>query len=386
MKPLPVRAQRGMTLVELMVALTIGLFLTMGMSAIIVAALRQQKISASVNERDMSAVSALSQLDYYTRSAGSGFSSAWDMGFFGCTLRSAKANSTLIPSTLTAPFKSVVSLSSPVMAPLLVESGVGANGSDVLFVMGGNGGNANVPRLIALADASTLGFDNVIGLKSNDLLVVAGSGKRDCYVTQVASVTSSSGSGSGTNAIASSLILGGDYYVAEQDNAESLAGVANTSGAIVAPIGNTEAAYPTVSLLGVGSDDALYQYDMLHTRSNSPQAIADGVSHLFALYGVDTNGDGKVDTWVSPADAGWTVEEVKADAKKIRQIMAVRVAVISRSRGVSQAKVSPEKLRIFSGLGSAFEREISLTEAQRSQRYREMEIVIPVRNNLQIDS
>ena len=61
--------QRGMTLVELMVALTIGLFLTMGMSAIIVAALRQQKISASVNERDMSAVSALSQLDYYTRSA-----------------------------------------------------------------------------------------------------------------------------------------------------------------------------------------------------------------------------------------------------------------------------------------------------------------------------
>ena len=57
MKPLPVRAQRGMTLVELMVALTIGLFLTMGMSAIIVAALRQQKISASVNERDMSAVS-----------------------------------------------------------------------------------------------------------------------------------------------------------------------------------------------------------------------------------------------------------------------------------------------------------------------------------------
>lgn len=386
MKQLLRRSQRGMTLVELMVALTIGLFLAMGMSALIVASLRQQKISASVNERDMAAISALSQIDSYARSAGSGFSNAWDMGLFGCTLQSAKKGTQLLPATLTKPFGAVVSLASPVMAPLLIESGVGANGSDVLLVMSGNGGSANVPRLVAQADATRLSFDNVIGFRNNDLLVIAASGKRDCYVSQVSAVTPAAGNSADSTAIPSSLSLGGDYYLASQEGAEALATVASTRGAIAAPIGNTQAAYPLLSLLGVGSDDALYQYDMLRTRSTAPQAIADGISHLFALYGVDSDGDGKVDSWVSPAGAGWTAAEVKADAQKIRQILAVRIAVITRSRGVNQANVSPQKLYAFASLGTSLTREVSLTDAQRSQRYREMEIVIPVRNNLQIDS
>ena len=40
--------QRGVTLIELMVALTIGLFLTMAVTSIIVITLRQQRMSGSV--------------------------------------------------------------------------------------------------------------------------------------------------------------------------------------------------------------------------------------------------------------------------------------------------------------------------------------------------
>ena len=75
-----------------------------------------------------------------------------------------------------------------------------------------------------------------------------------------------------------------------------------------------------------------------------------------------------------------------ASALKIRQILAVRLAVVARSHGVNQANVSPGKITVFNSLGNDFKRELSLSSEQRSQRYRVMEIVIPLRNNLQIES
>lgn len=370
--------QRGMTLVELMVAMTVGLFLTLGMTAVIVQSLRQQSISTSVNTRDQAVVTALSQLDNYVRSAGSGFSNGWKLGFFGCQLHAANADKSLLPATLTAPFSSVTSLAAPVMAPLVIEAGVGANGSDVLFVMGGNGAFSNVPRYVSKVSGDTLSFENVIGLKSKDLLIVAAEEKRDCYLSQIDSVSSA--------AAENSITLGGPYFLSSQDGAESVASIAAATPAFIAPLGGVSAAYPTMSLLGVGSGDVLFQYDLLNLKSQAPQPITDGVSHLLALYGVDTDADGKVDSWISPAASGWTASEVMASALKIRQILAVRLAVVARSRGVNQANVSPAKLTVFNSLGNDFKRELSLNAEQRSQRYRVMEIVIPLRNNLQIES
>lgn len=371
------RQQSGMTLVELMVAMTVGLFLTLGMTGVIVQSLRQQSISTSVNTRDQAVVTAMSQLDNHVRNAGSGFSNGWSLGFFGCKLSAASPDKILLPATLTAPFTNVTSLAAPVMAPLVIEAGVGANGSDVLFVMGGNGSNSNVPRYISQAASDTLSLDNVIGFKSNDLLIVAAKGKQDCYLTQIGSVT--------TGTSVNSITLGGSRFVTSQAGAESAASIAATMPAFIAPLGGLSAAYPSMSLLGVGSGDVLFQYDLLNLKNSTPQPITDGVSDLRALYGVDTTGDGKVDSWVSPSASGWTATEVMASAAKIRQILAVRLAVVARSRGVTQANVSPATLRVFDGFGSDAQRDISLTAAQRSQRYRVMEMVIPLRNNLQID-
>ncbi|WP_218241509.1 PilW family protein [Comamonas fluminis] len=174
--------------------------------------------------------------------------------------------------------------------------------------------------------------------------------------------------------------------MASRDGAESLETIAATSPAFIAPLGGTAAAYPAMRLLGVGEGDVLFQYDLLNLKGKTPQAITEGVSHLMAVYGVDTDEDGKVDSWVSPSASGWTATEVMASSLKIRQILAVRLAVIARSQGVNQANVSPATLQAFASLGDSLKREVSLSSTQRSQRYRVMEIVIPVRNNLQIDS
>ena len=376
--------QRGMTLIELMVALTVGLFLSLAVTSIIVVTLRQQKITAAVNERDQGSNLSIIQLDQVIRSAGSGFSNAWGLGFFGCGLRVSKSGAALVPATPAAPFNNVVSLKNPVVAPLIIEKGVGGNESDVLFVMGGNGSMADVPRFVTNLTDTSLAFDTAIGYKTNDLLLVATDGLHDCYVSQISATTSA-----GTTTpppIIDTVTLGGAYYTAGQTGATStLAQLVSTNGAYATAIGNTAAAYPSMLLLGTGTDGSLYEYDLLRTRATAPQPIAEDVSHLFALYGVDTNADGKVDSWVDPGSAAWKASVVVASKQKIRQILAIRVAVVTFTRGVKQANVSPEKLYAFASLGDSLKREITLTDEQRMLRYRVTESVIPLRNNLLID-
>ncbi len=376
--------QRGMTLIELMVALTVGLFLSLAVTSIIVVTLRQQKITAAVNERDQGSNLSIIQLDQVIRSAGSGFSNAWGLGFFGCGLRVSKSGAALVPATPAAPFNNVVSLKNPVVAPLIIEKGVGGNESDVLFVMGGNGSMADVPRFVTNLTDTSLAFDTAIGYKTNDLLLVATDGLHDCYVSQISATTSA-----GTTTpppIIDTVTLGGAYYTAGQTGATStLAQLVSTNGAYATAIGNAAAAYPSMLLLGTGTDGSLYEYDLLRTRATAPQPIAEDVSHLFALYGVDTNADGKVDSWVDPGSDAWKASVVVASKQKIRQILAIRVAVVTFTRGVKQANVSPEKLYAFASLGDSLKREITLTDEQRMLRYRVTESVIPLRNNLLID-
>ena len=374
--------QRGVTLIELMVALTIGLFLTMAVTSIIVITLRQQRMSGSVNVRDQAAAQAMAQLDKVTRSAGSSLSNAWDLGLFGCQLRASKDGTKLLPAaSLPAPFDNTTDLASPVVAPLLIDKGVGANDSDVLYVLGGKATGGDVPRYLRGISTQTLALDNVIGFKANDLVIVAAQGFNDCYVSQVQTVGSAAG-----GAVADTMDLGGKYY------AESVAGAVHTltevvssKAAYAAPIGNTAAAQPTLQLIGVGAGDALQQLDLLQTRSSGAQTMADGVSHLFAAYGIDTDLNGKIDAWVDPGSTEWSVTAVKASSKKIRQIVAVRIALVTHSREGNQANVSPSEITVFEDWDSSLQRKITLTNAQRAQRYKVTDTIIPLRNNLLIE-
>ncbi|MBB6580112.1 type IV pilus assembly protein PilW [Comamonas odontotermitis] len=361
-----------MTLIELMVALTVGLLLALAVTTVIAVTLRQQKVSASVGERDQAGTYAMAQLDKYIRSAGSGFSNTSALGMLGCTLHAGKGSTTLLPAaSLAAPFASVSSLKAPLAAPVLVEKGVGANGSDVLFVMAAHGAAADVPRAVLPAGSAvpTLAFNNVIDLAPKDLVLVAASGQSDCYVSQINTTASTS----------ATVVLGGAYYAASQVTA--VQAIVDSKDAYLAALGNSTGGYPMARLFGVGSGDALYQYDVLQLSGSAVGTIAEDVSHLFALYGVDTDKDGKVDAWVSPGAAGWTVADLKAASSKINQILAIRVAVVTHSHGVKQAGISPATLYAFEDLGS-LKQTITLTSAQRADRFKVTESIIPLRNNL----
>ena len=368
-------SQRGMTLIELMVALTIGLFLALAVTTVISVTLHQQKTTASVNERDQASTFAMAQLDKTIRSAGSGFAYWMGSGSLACRLNASKGGVQLLPATLAAPFASVSALQSPFMAPVLIEKGVGTNGSDVLFVMSGHGKAVDVPRALVPSVSKSLpvvGLYSSVGLSPNDLVLAAGISNTDCYISQIASNNSSN----------ATLSLGGAYYA----SSTGLQALVTGDSSFLIGLGGSTGGYPVMRLLGVGSGDTLYQYDMLHLVSNTPQPVAEDVSHLFALYGIDTTGVGKVDTWVDPGSADWTPAAIKASSdNRISKVLAIRVAVVTHSHGVKQANVSPEKLYAFADLGTSLQRQITLTADQRSERYRVTESIIPIRNSLLIN-
>lgn len=372
--------QRGMTLIELMVALTVGLFLALAVTSLIVMTLGQQKTTATVNQRDQTVSLGIAQLDKLVRSAGSGISSAWNLGFFGCTIRAKKSNSVLPPSTMPAPFNNLSQLNTLTAAPIIIEKGAGTNSSDVLFVMSGSGSSGDVARNLKSLSGTTLALENVIGLKANDLLLVATTGYSDCYVTQVSSVTASSGSTPATT-----LTLGGAYHTTSAVGAaKTLQEVVDSKAAKSVQLGNTASSLPVLKLIGVGGGDVLYDYDLLQLKDSAPRPIADGISHLFALYGVDTDQDGKVDSWVDPGSAGWSAADVKASGAKASQILAIRIALVTHTRDVRQAGVSAASIDVFADLGSSLKRSITLTTAQQADRYRVTDAIIPIRNNLSI--
>jgi type IV pilus assembly protein PilW len=138
--------------------------------------------------------------------------------------------------------------------------------------------------------------------------------------------------------------------------------------------------------VGVGDHNTLYSYDLLQTVDTPLQARAEGVFELHALYGVDTDGDGKVNDWVSPSSGAYALASLSdgtsAAASLLKNIKAVRVGLILRTSLPEKDEVSPAKLELFSDLGSTLAFTRALDSTEQHYRYRTIEATIPLRNNL----
>ena len=141
-------------------------------------------------------------------------------------------------------------------------------------------------------------------------------------------------------------------------------------------------------VVGVGDNNTLFSYDLLQIGTTPLQARAEGVFEMLALYGVDSDNDGKVDAWQSPSSARYGVAALSAGnaaaAGLLRSIKAIRVGLLMRSLVAERDIVSDASLSLFSDLGDdtlTFTR--TLTDAEQHYRYRAVEATIPLRNALQ---
>jgi type IV pilus assembly protein PilW len=377
-------AVRGVTLIELMVALLIGSVLSLAVFGMMATFEGRRRTLGSTADLQQAGTMAMFQIDRWVRSAGTGFvqSNAYA---YGCALYAAKANTQILPraSALDAPFGSVNPGASGVfrLAPLLIlpgqtKPGASNQASDVLVLMSGGAGNGSVGTLFSeAATAQQLSLENTVAFSADDLVLLAdqqpsaSGGVAPCLLTQAKTQT---------------LALGGAWY---KDSIDTVSVAGYTDTAVAIDLGNVKNRPPSFQLVGVGDHNTLYSYDLLQTVDTPLQARAEGVFELHALYGVDTDGDSKVDAWVSPASGDYSLASLSAGtsaaASLLKNIKAVRVGLILRTSLPEKDVVSSNKLELFSDINSgSLTYSRTLTGDEQNYRYRTIEATIPLRNNL----
>lgn len=386
------RRQHGITLIELMVAIVIGLVVTLAATSLLIFGESSKRTTAATNDMGQTGAYAAYVLDRAVRAAGSGFTQSWTLaGAFGCLLNATLPSTPNLPrsSAFPAPFATAflggASGSANLrVAPVLIGKSQSDAGSDVLVVMGGTAASGDVPRLILSSGKSTsiLRLDSTVGLAEGDLGLVSASGTTDCLLEQVHSSTAFADS-AGNDA----LPLGSTYYTAS-GSSTSLSTLAASGSAYFTPLGNVNAGNTQFQMFGVGSNNTLYSYDLLMANgTDASQAVADGVSEMHALYGLDTNSDGVLDTWMDPGATGYDIATMMTTPATARQVVAIRIALVLRSANPERANdngelPSPASLTLFSDLATSLQQTISFSTSEQHFRHRIVESTIPIRNVL----
>jgi type IV pilus assembly protein PilW len=286
--------QRGFTLVELMIATTIFLAVSVVVFGTLAQSERNKRNTTSVNDADQNGSYLMLLLSTLARSAGAGFAGNYTQ-VFGCRLLESIGGSSALPLSSSgkfpAPFENLGGTLR--VAPVIIYPGAADGGSDVIAVMQASSEYEQIGQTFAYQPVTTgsLPLLQTIDISAGDLLLVsdqaASTSQSDCEIEQV-----SSSFPSGNEQVP----LAGRY--AQTLPALSPVGVATDLGSLSNP--------PKFTFIGVGQNNVLYSYDLLQLSSATtfsaiaPTPIAEDVLELRALYYVDTDGDGIPDTYEDP--------------------------------------------------------------------------------------
>ncbi len=339
------RGQHGVTLVDVMAGLVVAL-LTISVvyqSLVVVQAMRRN--TASVGDMQATGSLALSTLTIALGNAGAGLASAtrW---LDTCPV---------VPDIATT------------LRPVhvLISDGGTADRPDTLFVRQSFARASGIALPFA-ADApigSSFRIDGVDGISTGDR-VVAISRSGTCVSSTVTNVTNAG---------------------------PGLLDVAHT------PV---DVALPVTSLLlnlGLAMRPSTARFDLVSgtlrstdmTNGDAPNPLLSNVVNLKLQYGIDTDGDGTLDTWVSAAPGPWDAATLLgAPRSTLERIKAVRVGLIARTD-------QPERERTAAFHWVLFDCELDdksacpgrlagtiPSAARGGYRYRSFETIVPLRNTV----
>lgn len=366
--------QQGFNLIELMIALTISLIVSMAVFSTLLTSQKSNKTTTSVNSTNQAGAYAVFQLDQLIRNAGAGLVdysgnvTGIHAASYSCLLHAAKSGQTLLPSaSFPAPFDGISGQLR--LAPFLINDG-GANASDDLVIMAASSTFSSIPRqFTAPSTTSTLNLNNLIGFTSNDRLLIVGNSQQACFISQVQS-------GFTATETDSALPLGGEYYQANIGG-ESI----DSANQYVINLGQT----PTLLMLAVSNvDNHLYQYDLLAPKNSTltnanPNIFIENVYQLQALYGIDANGDGDLSdlTWTK-ATGNYEYAALQTNPSLMSRIKAIKVSLILRADARDEKVVTNDNLTVFAD--TPIPQTIAIDNTH--YRYKAFEMTIPIRNSM----
>lgn len=388
MKPgLVSAAGQGLSLIELLVSLAIGLVVTIAMTSALIRNESSRRTTASASDLNKTGSSAAFILDRAIRNGGSGFSQNW-ASVFGCRLDILRGDSLLLPATL-QPSSAFANLKATAMnvrlAPVIIGKGLADmrtdTRGDVLMVMSGTAGMSESASIVSSISGNVLVLPNTLGYRAGDLILLAHDpAGGDCTVQQVGAVEASS----------ASITLSGKYHAGPGANVDPRAFAARS---IAFQLGSEDYP-PQLRWFGVGAGQTLFSYDLLKSAADGPESpIAEGVVEMRALYGVQTGSSpaGTADVWVDPSGPEYSFDILtggSAEARlSLRKLVAIKVGLVLRAPLHDQPEHRhDETVTLFGdvrGAGDvslAYTRKISGTDL--GYRYRTVEFTIPLRNVL----
>jgi type IV pilus assembly protein PilW len=339
------RRERGITLVDVVVALVIALFtiVVVSQSFVVIQTIRRS-VSAAADAHG-TAVFALQTLAIAAENAGAGIAQAAS-AFDSCPV-SADIATTLRPVSL------------------VITDGGRADRPDTLAVRQSFSTRALPARFVAAAVAgSSFQVEAVDGFASGDR-VIASSRTGQCAIADVTAVTPA---GAGSVDIAHSAVT---------------------------------LDFPVTSLvlnLGAASRGSTTRYDVVAgtlrstdlANGDAPNPLLSNVANLKFQYGIDSDGDGMLDTWVAADDAGgWSAASVLAAPRTtLDRIKALRIGIIARTEYTDRTQTRGFHWVLFdcesddkATCPGRLEGPIAAATAG-GYRYRVLETVVPLRNVL----
>ena len=398
-RPMPKpKAQRGISLVEVMVGMAIGLLASLVIFKSFSASEMFRRNVGGAADTMQSAAVVGARLNLMLEEGGAGL--VQGRNIWSCLLRVSRAGSPLLPaSSFPAPFENFPK--SVRVLPIGIREG--GTGSDTVMVIAGNSASSNrdIP-FDSTGTSLTVSNPNGIGVKdagqsTTDLLLAVAQdvpgGPADCQIVQVAAdysggtPTQDISMGLRVMPAAAQVVSPASYTVIplNQSSASYGALLSTSNSPSAFHLGREE--LPTFSLLSVNSSNELVEYDLLQRRPL--QSFGENILLLKARYGVDSGvggipNDDVVDEWITPSETGWSIAELMdgnaSTQQKVDQIKAIRIGLILRTPQPQAIDVRPTQLVLFQDLQTARQVTVKLSADQQRYGYQVFDWVIPLRN------
>ena len=354
--------QRGVGLIEVMVSIVIAMLLVLVIYQIYEISEGQKRTITAGSDAQQNAAFGLYALTRDLAIAGNGMASASQL------LQSCVNPNLALPASRTSPDP----LQYLVPVPVVIKAGADANTPDEITVS--YGASASLSTAVPLTSPQNPAYQvsAPVGFSPNDVIAAVLPATNKCTLSTITGVAVDA---AGIATITHTRFAG-DPDAGYTTNASLInLGQATAMGRVVYSVD------PATNSLR--SQDQFTKTPPL-TTATTPVPLVSDVVNLKAQYGLDIDNDGVVDTWQDATSGVWTAASLPTQPiATLKQIRAVRVAIVTRSAQYEKDPVTTGPLRMFcSPPVTPCPVEMSVTGDDQHYRYQVLESVVPLRNAL----